>query len=157
MMRRPAAAMILCLFFTMTVTGYVYGQSVTKQMSIQGTVPLMLKHQITKQPTVLAVTNKDLGKGYVDSANSVHISITTNNQNGYILVVALKNLPFFSSATVTVDNKSMNIPVGTSGEIRMPYEGSSALTKRLSFRFRLTPEAKANQYEWPVVIMVNPI
>ena len=157
MMRKMAAAMILCLLFTITVTGYVYSKSTTKQMSIQGTVPLMLKYQITRQPTVLAVTSKDLSKGYVDSLNSVYLSVTTNNQNGYIIVVALKNLPFFSSAAVTVGNKSINIPVGSSGEIRMPYEGSATLTKRLSFRFRLTPEAMATQYEWPVVIMVNPI
>ncbi len=157
MMKRLAAVIISGIFFTLIVTVSAYSESVTKKMSVQGSVPIMMKYQITKQPSAISVTNRDLSKGYTDSINAVNLSVTTNNQNGYIIVVSLKNLPFITSASVKVDNQSVNIPINNSAEILMPFGGSATMTTKLSFRFHLSPDASVGQSEWPVAIMVNPI
>lgn len=175
---------IVTALFLLAFAGLAHSGSVAGQLHIEATVPPTLEFRIVHEKHDLKITKSDAEKGYKNVNNGTIISVTTNNSNGYVISVSAQPLvgtedkkdekdkkhkkdkdkdgedrvfEVYTYVTVTVDGRSFGIAPGGSVDIHMPVSSKTNDTKRLNYRFTLSPGAVAGTYPWPIVVTVYPM
>lgn len=164
---------IVTALFLLAFAGLAHSGSVTGQLHIEATVPPTLEFRIVDEKHDLKITKSDADKGYKNVNNGTIISVTTNNSNGYVISVSANPLvstedkkdkdgedrvfEVYTYVTVMVDGRSFGVAPGGNVDINMPATSKTNDTKRLSYKFTLSPGAGAGTYPWPIVVAVYPI
>lgn len=170
---------IVIALFLLAFADLAHSGSVTGQLHIEATVPPMLEFRIVDEKHDLKITKSDADKGYKNVNNGTIISVTTNNSNGYVISVSANPLvstedkkdkrdkkdkdgedrvfEVYTYVTVMVDGRSFGVAPGGNVDINMPATSKTNDTKRISYKFTLSPGAEAGTYPWPIVVAVYPM
>jgi len=111
--------------------------------------------KIVYQKSELNITREDILRGYIDIPLGAHIEIQNNNLAGYLVVFEGLGGPVKEVIVRGLGKDALLNSDG--GWIAQPYHGRDPLMIELSYRFRLSEEAKPGIYSWPLKISVSPI
>ena len=152
------AIFVIAAVFLLPSVGEVSGGSATTRMNIQVTATTWLKYRILKENLFVKVTKGDLKNGYKDANSNNVISVSTNNPNGYVISLYCEAGDFFTSVAVKTDSGfSYVLSPGSGVDIYGPHHGLDPDIRQVDFRFYLSPNARAVQYSWPIVLTVHPL
>ncbi len=131
----------------------VFAGSKSAILQVTTRVLPVAKYSILYQTDNLIITETDIKKGYIDVQKAMVLSIKTNSANGYILLFSVGS-SVANELTVFDGNNAYKFSEA-GGEVPMPYQGKNSVIKKLSFRFRLSPDSRPGTYQWPVAVMVT--
>ena len=127
----------------------------TARIQVTATVKSRATLRIFHQERMLAVTQEDVVRGYVDAPAASRIEVRNNNRVGCLLVfegVAEPDGPF---SRVSVRGLGRDVEIGSEGGfVPHPY-APVPVTVELSYRFSLSRDARPGTYPWPLRISVR--
>lgn len=154
--RRIAAAVLALaglLGWAASTPAHAAGQGVQSQMRVTATV---LRHTSVRldAPQVLTISESDLARGYVDVNKAVEVAVQSNVRDGYTLVLH-QGGKHVREAVVQGPAGALVVGAG-GGMLARPAAGSGMWrdTMQLRVRFKLSAQAQAGTYDWPLQISV---
>lgn len=137
------------------VPGFVLAGSSQSTLLVRATVAPWLEHRVLHQPSELMITKADLKRGFKDVHAGTIALVSTNNAGGYMVSVFCGEAPFLESVNVMLDGASLPLPCSGAVELLQPRSGLPREVKTISYRFRLSPDARAQRYSWPLSLMIS--
>ena len=107
---------------------------------------------ILYQTGVIKVTEQDIRKGYVEVRSATVIRVRTNAAGGYLFSFGYRGGPF--SEVWVIEGRRVTVLADMGGLIFRPGKGFRVETRKLSYRFRLSDNARPGTYPWPLMIDV---
>ena len=155
--KRRIASAVLALAGLMawgaSAPAHAAGQAAQSQMRVSATV---LRHTSVRldTPQMLTISESDLARGYVDVNRAVEVAVQSNVRNGYTLMLQQEG-KHVRDAVVQGPAGALVVGAG-GGMLARPAAGSGMWrdTMQLRVRFRLSAQAQAGTYDWPLQISV---
>jgi hypothetical protein len=143
----------VALIFALITAGATYGKGNKTEMHVSARVLPVTQYKVLHQESSITVSEEDIKRGFIDVQNALVLSVTTNSPDGYLLTFFI-DYNNFSGLTLSEGINFYNIDE-TESEIHMPSEGKEPVTKNLTFRLHLLPDAKPGTYQWPATVMIS--
>jgi hypothetical protein len=117
-------------------------------------IPTRSHLAVLRQASSIVLTDDHVRCGYIDLSNATKLAVSSNDRSGYLLVFDGLGWPF-KEADVLGLLKVLHMD-SSSASIHQPYcEDASNL--ELSYRFKLSDDAQAGKYAWPLSISLQPV
>ncbi len=123
----------------------------TTRIQVGASVMAKLSVQLQQGPQDLVLTEQDVSRGYVEMRDAVRFNVRSNCP--YRVEMRLDS-PAVGSAQASLSGRQLEIGAGAQS-VDMPMslaERSTAVT----YRFVLSPAARAGTYPWPMRMVVQP-
>jgi hypothetical protein len=132
----------------------ISAETASTELKIRATVPTQIEYQILKQPNFLEINKVDKKRGYKDINKETELKVTTNDPNGYVILLTCQKADFFSSVMVKDDDRVFELLPGDQLEIHEPMPSRPPDKKSLDYTFYLTPDVQLIKYPWPISVTV---
>ncbi|OPY73228.1 MAG: hypothetical protein A4E63_01009 [Syntrophorhabdus sp. PtaU1.Bin050] len=124
-----------------------------RSLKAEAEVPTRSHLAVLHQVSSVVLTDDDIRTGYVDLSNATRLAVSSNDRSGYLLVFEGLKWPFLE---VDVFGLREDVQVDSSSiSVHQPYCGDTP-NLELSYRFRLSDDAQAGKYAWPLSISLQP-
>lgn len=125
-----------------------------KGLDEEAKVPTRSHLAVLHQASSIVLADDDIRTGYIDLPNATRLTVSSNDRSGYLLVFEGLGWPFKGVAVfgligdVRTDSSHISI--------YQPY-CRDTMNLELSYRFRLSDDAQAGKYVWPLSISLQPV
>jgi len=105
--------------------------------------------QVRDMPESLTVTERDVGRGWVEAAAPTSIAVRSNHLQGVMLILSTRGREVQAARAEGLGAPVQFGPAG--GSVLVPADGHGAVVS-LRFRLYLDPATTAGVYPWPVQV-----
>ncbi|MBI5408432.1 MAG: hypothetical protein HZA14_03595 [Nitrospirae bacterium] len=144
---------ILISCVTLAAGAAAFSENRKGNLQIMTDVRPAINYVIHHQAQDVTVTQEDIEKGYVDIQKAFVYSISTNSNNGHLLLFAYDGN--YVKAITLFDEKNTYLISESDNELHVPYQGSDYITKEWTFRLHLLSDLKPGTYKLPVAVMLS--
>ena len=117
-------------------------------------VPVARLELTTREPELL-LTAADLDRGYIESPQSLHLTVYSNSRTGYALDV-LPVSPLFSA--ISVQGLGSDVLLSAEGgTVTQRWGRAQKVSLELRFSFVLADGLQPGRYAWPVRLAARPL
>ena len=124
-------------------------------LGVSATVVPVARIELASREPDLLLTKEDLDRGYLDTPQSVHLTVYSNSRSGFALDV-LPVSPLFSAVSVQgLDSEVLLSAEG--GTVTQRWGHPQKVSLELRFSFVIAEGIQPGLYPWPVRLAVRPL
>jgi hypothetical protein len=130
-----------------------HAEAHTTKLKVMARIATFFRMQVEHQAAELAITARDIERGYVEVPAASNFSVITNTQDGYTIDFRPRSDVFRSVLVTGLQNP---IEIGAEGGTAMHNIPRGRTTfYQLGYRFMLRPNLQPGSYPWPLAISVG--
>ncbi|OPX93325.1 MAG: hypothetical protein A4E58_03008 [Syntrophorhabdus sp. PtaB.Bin006] len=126
-----------------------------RSLEAETEIPTRSHLAVLHQVSSVVLTDDDIRAGYIDLSNATRLAVSSNDRSGYLLVFEGLKWPFLEVDVFGL-REDVQVDSSSSNSVHQPYCGDTP-NLELSYRFKLSDDAEAGKYAWPLSISLQPV
>ena len=136
-----------------SVVRYAHAEGNTTRLNVVARVATFFRMNVEHQTAAIAVTQRDIERGYVEVPAASRFSVITNTQGGFIVDFRPRSDVFLSVRVTGLQSPAEFGAHGGTALHNIPH-GQTTI-HQLGYRFMLRPDLQPGIYPWPLEISVR--